>query len=486
MTKLSKGSITKIVFCVLALAILLLPASSANAEAKQKPQAGAAAKTKINAKQAKKNQEFCDAVKNYYYGRVEEFLKAGQDPNTCPKEDCKNYSTYMIKQYLLPYGFNPNACDIDIVSKFNLKKEADFAKELVLKHGAKPSLVNVYDLATAEFMYEKGAEITDMAIEAAIQNNNTEAFKFFMSKDDKIIEKAWKIIDDRNFVDKEDFVYSFEPDLEKIISNTDDKQLKEFLYEVIKRKIRKEQRGIEIRKQEEIEKRIEMKIQEYPQEEQEEIRAKEYQKIDAKNKELCDAVRNNDLEKVKQALANDASANTGCRTSDYDCFKYSLDSRFSTGVFKLAVEKGNYEVMKVLLQHGADTNIPDIESCESDEKYFPIYTAISNNNIELIELLIDNGARFKSSLSESWISPSKETIKYLIERGAYLPDIIPAQVINDKPFVEYLIKHGVKPTLFHLDNVEDLQFMLNMGADINEQSVIGNDGGVGKDILGTP
>ncbi|MDR1123507.1 MAG: ankyrin repeat domain-containing protein [Elusimicrobiota bacterium] len=462
MKKLSKGSIIKIVFYVLALAIALLPASSANAEAKQKPQAGAAVKTKISAKQEKKNQEFCDAVKNYYYGRVEEFLKAGQDPNTCPKEDCENYSTYMLKNYLLPYGFNLNTCDIDdMVSKFNLK-EADFAKELVLKYGAKPSLVNVSDLATAEFMYEKGAEITDEAIEAAIQNNKTEAFKFFISKDDKIIEKAWKIIDGRHFVDKKDFVYSFEPDLEKIISKTDDKQLKEYLYE-------------------EMEKRIEMEIQDYPQEEQEEIRAKKYPKIYAKNKELCDAIENNDLEKVKQAFE------TGARWYWYCNFIGKEDDDYGDQgcLFENAMKKEKYEIAEVLLQHGAYLRDDCYRAVGADEGAYgsPVYTAsyhiidkANEGNFRPLDLLFKYQ---KYPDSDSLCFANKNVRRYILEKNInkinyYAGCIESEDFIDDKDFFELLLSKGTKPTLCYVKDVETAKYLLSKGTDVNYRGCAGS------------
>ncbi|MDR1124281.1 MAG: hypothetical protein LBL61_06875 [Elusimicrobiota bacterium] len=479
MKKLSKGSIAKIVFYVLTLAIVLLPASSANAEAKQKPQASAAAETKINAEQEKEKAKFCYAVYNDSYDSVKEFLEAGQDPNNCPKEDCKNYSTYMLKNYLLPYGFNLNTCDIDdMVSKFNLK-EADFAKELVMKYGAKPSLVNVSDLATAEFMYEKGAEITDEAIEEAILNRKTEIFKFFISKDDKTIEKAWKlVIENYPLLDDEDFVYSFEPDLEKIRQNTDDKQLKEYLYA-------------------EIEKRIEMKIQEEPDEnKREELREQGYQKIDARNKEVYDTVEAKDLERLKKALENGGSANTCKGCIDYS-HKYprfcpaksenGYNLECGTSAFEVALKEKNYDIMKVLIENGLEPDgiIYEDEVGEgSDYSLTELIIEVVNESkdVELADFLIGNGMyplyynTNKVSLhlqlnSFDNTAESKEFLTHLLERGLSPATIDSFEFLQrfmyDKPFVEYLLSKGVKPDLCYMKNIEDFKWMLSKGGNLN-------------------
>ncbi|MDR1123352.1 MAG: hypothetical protein LBL61_01830 [Elusimicrobiota bacterium] len=62
---------------------------------------------------------------------------------------------------------------------------------------------------------------------------------------------------------------------------------------------------------------------EYTEAEEVEAENTRIEEQNAKNKELCDAVVNNDLEKVKQALANGASSDAACYI-DYlgDCTSY--------------------------------------------------------------------------------------------------------------------------------------------------------------------
>jgi hypothetical protein len=217
----------------------------------------------------------------------------------------------------------------------------------------------------------------------------------------------------------------------------------------------------------ETEENIETKAEELAQEEPVvEMTPEEQQQ--AKNKELCDAVEAGDLEEVKQALENGANANSGCATyNPPDCITYTFDGRFDSSALIEAIQKNNYEIVKTLLEHGASINGFLGNNCDNPDEY-PIDSAIRTNNTRLIELLLDKGANLLEIIQyRKYLSLSKDTIKYLVERGVLLSNFM-----DDKPFVEYLLSKGAPPTLCYMENIEDFKWMLSKGGDLKKECVI--------------
>jgi hypothetical protein len=89
---------------------------------------------------------------------------------------------------------------------------------------------------------------------------------------------------------------------------------------------------------------------------------------DQLNNQLFDAIKNNKLEEVKKSIDGRANVNV---------------KRVSKTPIYLAVEKGNLEIVQVLLANGADVNVNLGLNGET-----PLYVAAQNGNIDIVKALI--------------------------------------------------------------------------------------------------
>jgi hypothetical protein len=92
------------------------------------------------------------------------------------------------------------------------------------------------------------------------------------------------------------------------------------------------------------------------------------------NEDLIEAARKSDAEKVKALLAKGADVNA--RT------------RYGATALSFACDRGSLEVVKILIEHGADVNVTD-----TFYKATPLVWAISRNHAEIVTLLLDKGAK---------------------------------------------------------------------------------------------
>jgi ankyrin repeat protein len=174
----------------------------------------------------------------------------------------------------------------------------------------------------------------------------------------------------------------------------------------------------------------------------------------------------------------------------------------------LASKEGHLLIVRLLLDHGAE-----VDATGTWINYTALCVAAEYGNTDLIRLLISYGANPRIVLHFSTISPlapleyihstrglyqsivlvsaarggSVPALQTLLELGANLRDIngiAGAQALNiaveyrHKPFMEYLLDHGVSLadsyqllnsliTAIREGNVELVQFLLDRGASIN-------------------
>jgi len=181
-----------------------------------------------------------------------------------------------------------------------------------------------------------------------------------------------------------------------------------------------------------------------------------------KKKALFEAVKKADVEKVKSLIAQGADIDARWRDVYNENEGENISSRNrkwrneSTPLCH-AVNVGTIEVVKLLVEAGADVNA---------EGWPPLCRAVDENNTAIAEYLIDHGANVNVYPVEGWgplqetvhISNSIEMVKLLIARGAD---------INSK----------VYPVLNSAINQErkDLcEFLIERGADVNAKDKWGH------------
>jgi ankyrin repeat protein len=130
--------------------------------------------------------------------------------------------------------------------------------------------------------------------------------------------------------------------------------------------------------------------------------------------DICTACAIGDIDRVKELLNEEpVLAN---RVSDYVTYYIG-----SGAPIKNAAASGHIKIVKILLEHGADPNLPE----EGIAPYgHALHSAVCNGHIDIVRLLLDHGA-----YPNVEIESSADTLSAAIAR-------------NNKPMIELLCSYG--------------------------------------------
>lgn len=130
--------------------------------------------------------------------------------------------------------------------------------------------------------------------------------------------------------------------------------------------------------------------------------------------DMCTACHLGDIERVRELLAADpASAN---RLSD--CITYY---QCSGAPLKNAATKGHLDIVRLLVEHGADPNLPEPGIAPHGHA---LYAAVANRHFEIAKLLLEHGA---------YSNPEVESSADALSR---------AIANDDQPMIELLCSYG--------------------------------------------
>ncbi len=159
--------------------------------------------------------------------------------------------------------------------------------------------------------------------------------------------------------------------------------------------------------------------------------------------ELARAVADDDIDRVRELIAQGEDVNG--KDDNYDKI---------TPLF-IAVENGNVEIARVLIEFGAKVNVRD------DEKQTPLMRLDSDATVELVELLVANGSKVNltdnennSALIIAAEDASTDVVRALVDAGA---DVNLANKDGETALMK-AADHG---------DIESVRLLLNAGADVN-------------------
>ncbi|KFO31574.1 Ankyrin repeat and SOCS box protein 3 [Fukomys damarensis] len=125
-----------------------------------------------------------------------------------------------------------------------------------------------------------------------------------------------------------------------------------------------------------------------------------------------------------------------------------------------AASQGHWKIAQILLEAGQDPNATTLEETT------PLFSAVDNGQIDVLRLLLQHGANVNgshsmcgwNSLHQASFQESVEIIKLLLEKGA------DKQCLDD---------FGITPLILaaQYDKVESLSILISSGADVNGQAL---------------
>ncbi|MBR3847998.1 MAG: ankyrin repeat domain-containing protein [Oscillospiraceae bacterium] len=146
-----------------------------------------------------------------------------------------------------------------------------------------------------------------------------------------------------------------------------------------------------------------------------------YEKIQCRR--MIDAIENNDINKLESILK---ISNPNCvpGVGVIDAFSENIDKQTPLGA---ACDKGNFEMVKLLVEDGADVNYMPLNACTS-----PLNLATQSagvDNLKIVKFLLENGAYINNSNLKT-MYPAQRMLD-----GSNLPP-------NGMEILEVLLKSG--------------------------------------------
>lgn len=130
--------------------------------------------------------------------------------------------------------------------------------------------------------------------------------------------------------------------------------------------------------------------------------------------DMCTAAHTGDIERVKQLLKEDPSLAN--KVSDYVSYYIGSGSPL-----KNAAARGHFDIVKLLIENGADPNLPEEGIAPRGHA---LHAAVCNGYIEIVKYLLDKGAYPNVD-----IESSADTLSAAISR-------------NDQPMIELICSYG--------------------------------------------
>ncbi len=134
------------------------------------------------------------------------------------------------------------------------------------------------------------------------------------------------------------------------------------------------------------------------------------QNKDKKDDELIAAIKAENVEQVKQLLADEVNSNSFSQVSetsdDYDT------------ALGLAVDRKNVEIAKLLLEHGANVNKNSFNVDEGLSSPISNFDwAVNNEDLEMMKLLAAHNADLGLSSDQPYLGKNAEILNFLIKNG---------------------------------------------------------------------
>ncbi|MGA9772951.1 MAG: ankyrin repeat domain-containing protein [Blastocatellia bacterium] len=121
-------------------------------------------------------------------------------------------------------------------------------------------------------------------------------------------------------------------------------------------------------------------------------------------------------------------------------------TQYGATALSYACDKGHTEVVKLLIERGADVNVKDTFYGE-----VPLGWALGKGHAEIVKILLDHGAQGKDrALIEGADSGNVEIVKAVLDKGDLKPDTLSSALSqatkkNHTAIVEMLKKAGAQP-----------------------------------------
>ena len=200
-----------------------------------------------------------------------------------------------------------------------------------------------------------------------------------------------------------------------------------------------------------------------------------FKELDALNKQLFYACDIGDLKDIKKLLSQGANIHTrdddggvllnAIQNNSYNVVKYLVEQGADVNdvddcgntPLHVAVDDNKFVWVKYLVEHGADINVMD------ESGYTPLYSAINNDNFNMVKYLVDQGANINIKcddeplLIKSFNFQNRITL-YLIENGAD---------VNVK-------SEDSASTLMMTSNKKIMKILIEKGVDVNAEDKYGD------------